>query len=735
MPFQPQAHQELTVDGVLLRYAEHPNARGIPYAQEGNSAVVYRLETHEDRRALKVFHSRFRTLHLVSPPDQIASLASLPGLQVCQRTILTPSRHAELLRSFPDLIYAILMPWVEGPTWQTVLLSRNDPSWSPFTPGQSLSIAHALARVLLSMEERGIAHCDLSASNLIFTPDLSQATAALVDVEGIYAPRLSRPELPPAGSPGYAHQTASQGVWSVKADRFAGAVLLAEILGWSSNQVRRAAWGESYFQAEELQRDNERYQTLIANLRATWGDAVAGLLARAWQSKTLAECPTLGEWLVALPDKAPPFTIEVGETERNPSRAAGVEISPLILQAEQAATEGRLDAALALYRHVTRIAPPKLAADLRNRIRTLDGQQRAVPGWTWLLGRVVAFAFVMGLTGFGLGWWPPTAEPTLTPTPTSTAALAVAPTASPTAIATSTATQAAPPTATLTPTPTATPTPIFALGDNWMRPGDRMEMVYVPAGGFEMGSSDGGSDEPPVHRILLDSFWIDRTEVTNAQYRRCAKAGVCDAPTACDWGGSTYEDAERMDYPAFCVDWYSAQAYCEWAGGRLPTEAEWEYAARGPAANIYPWGNAFHGQLLDFCDATCEYNHRNPAFDDGYARAAPVASYPDGASWCGALDMAGNVWEWVSDWYGYGYYRVSATQNPTGPSSGNSRVLRGGSWYDNERNVRSANRFFYNPLYRYYRVGFRCVAAGPEGSTGPGSSVDAPPPALDRVTE
>jgi len=191
MPFQPQAHQELTIDGVPFRFAEHPNAPGIPYAQQGNSAVVYLLEAQEDQRALKVFHPRFRTLHLVSPPDQIASLASLPGLQVCQRTILTPStpsRHAELLRSFPYLIYAVLMPWVEGPTWQTILLSRNDPSWSPFAPEQSLSIARALARVLLSMEERSIAHCDLSASNLILSPDFSQATAALVDVEGIYAP-------------------------------------------------------------------------------------------------------------------------------------------------------------------------------------------------------------------------------------------------------------------------------------------------------------------------------------------------------------------------------------------------------------------------------------------------------------------------------------------------------------------------------------------------------------------
>jgi hypothetical protein len=360
------------------------------------------------------------------------------------------------------------MPWVEGPTWQTILLSRNDPPWSPFAPEQSLSIARALARVLLSMEERSIAHCDLSASNLILSPDFSQATAALVDVEGIYAPRLTRPELPPAGSPGYAHKTSSQGLWNAKADRFAGAVLLAEILGWSSDKVRQAAWGESYFQAEETQRDNERYQILITSLRMDWGDAIANLLTRAWHADTVAECPTLGEWLVALPDEAVAPTVEVSKRAPKPDRTADLEISQLILQAVQATSDGELDTALALYHRAARIAPTKLATDLANRIRSLEEQRREVAGWAcphcgeqvapeleicpqcglgrWepvgpptlrgtsakgrrsiailarILGGTIVLASLVGLTGLRFGWWPLAIWQTPTPTATQTAA-------------------------------------------------------------------------------------------------------------------------------------------------------------------------------------------------------------------------------------------------------------------------------------------------------------------------
>ena len=267
----------------------------------------------------------------------------------------------------------------------------------------------------------------------------------------------------------------------------------------------------------------------------------------------------------------------------------------------------------------------------------------------------------------------------------------------------------------LTPTPTQAPTeeptaegpPASAsLGDIWTRPTDGMVMVYAPAGEFEMGSTKGDDDEQPVHTVALDGFWIDRTEVTHAQYERCVAAGAC---TPRRFSGFDPLDAHD-DHPAIYVTWYQAEAYCRWAGGRLPTEAEWEYAARGPESRAFPWGDEFDGTRLNYCDANCERDWADQTADDGYAETAPVGSFPAGASWCGALDMAGNVWEWVADWYADDYYARSPSRNPTGPPSGRSRVLRGGSWGFDPFYVRSANRDdFLVPSNTYGHVGFRCA--------------------------
>jgi hypothetical protein len=363
MPFEPYVNQELVIDAGAYRIVEHPAAPGMPFGQEGRQAIVYQLSAQDDLRALKVFRPRFRAPSLVSLADQIAPLASLPGLQVCQRVVLTPSRHAALLREFPDLIYAVLMPWVEGPVWQEILLERRT-----LTAEQSLRIARALARVLLTMEERGVAHCDLSAPNLILSPDLDRPTVALVDVEGIYAPGLPRPGILPAGSPGYAHKTAPRGLWNTEADRFAGAVLLAEILGRSIPEVRQAAWGENYFSAQEMQLDNERYQVLVTGLRRHWGDTAADLFARAWHSDTLMDCPTLGEWLVGLPERAPALAVRADQSGLATAQA---QVIRLVMQAEQAAGRGETDTALDLYRQAAGMAPPELADEITARIQTL----------------------------------------------------------------------------------------------------------------------------------------------------------------------------------------------------------------------------------------------------------------------------------------------------------------------------------------------------------------------------
>jgi formylglycine-generating enzyme required for sulfatase activity len=269
-------------------------------------------------------------------------------------------------------------------------------------------------------------------------------------------------------------------------------------------------------------------------------------------------------------------------------------------------------------------------------------------------------------------------------------------------------------TATLTPTPKVTPsyTPVPQLGSTRLSAKDGMLMVYVPAGDFIMGSNNNYPDEKPEHKVYLAPFWIDRTEVTNAMYSLCVAAIVCKPPSRTDYYS---RDASSPEYPVVFVSWSDAKTYCEWTGARLPTEAEWEKVARGEKGLIYPWGNQFECQRGNFDDETDEDANvvTGGPNCDRYKYIAPVGSFPNGKSVYGALDMAGNVWEWVSDWYGDSYYYKyikTPIANPTGPDLGNRRVVKGGAWL-NDRDVlfRGSNRYNYAPELVDDNVGFRCV--------------------------
>jgi serine/threonine-protein kinase len=205
-------------------------------------------------------------------------------------------------------------------------------------------------------------------------------------------------------------------------------------------------------------------------------------------------------------------------------------------------------------------------------------------------------------------------------------------------------------------------------------------------------------DEEPTHTVYLSTFWIDKTEVSNALYAKCVKADKCNLPSlsSSTTHESYYSNSNFDDYPVIYVSWYDANAYCEWAGRRLPTEAEWEKAARGTDGRIYPWGNRDPSDNL-------------LSFSGNSNDTTQVGTYPLGASRYGALDMAGNVWEWVNDWYSGNYYRSSVYSDPLGPSSGQDRVLRGGSWYTSEVFVRSTSRIRDEPNGSDYDVGFRCA--------------------------
>jgi formylglycine-generating enzyme required for sulfatase activity len=253
----------------------------------------------------------------------------------------------------------------------------------------------------------------------------------------------------------------------------------------------------------------------------------------------------------------------------------------------------------------------------------------------------------------------------------------------------------------------------------WTRSIDQAEMIHVPDGEFLMGSKDAdpkvAADEKPAHTVYLDAFWIDRTEVTNAQYVQFLNAlgeyrGACGGHDCLETKredkdshilrqeGQYVVESGFEDHPVTEVTWYGAQAYCEWAGVRLPTEAEWEKAARGVDGRLYPWGND-----APDCDKA--------QYAGCGGKTVSVGSKPAGASPYGVLDMAGNVWEWVADWYDEAYYAGSPARNPQGADSGIRKVFRGGSWGYLPKFRRTTDRARNRPAYAGFNVGFRCGAS------------------------
>ena len=261
------------------------------------------------------------------------------------------------------------------------------------------------------------------------------------------------------------------------------------------------------------------------------------------------------------------------------------------------------------------------------------------------------------------------------------------------------------PTATRTPIPTHTftafPYPTEITDANGV------EMVLVPAGEFIMGDNNGQQNEKPAHRVYLDAFYIDTYEVTNKRYQDCVSAGMCQPPinTFSETRSSYFGNPTYDDYPVIYVSWNMSRTYCEWRGADLPTEAQWEKAARGTAGRKYPWGEEWPDcrrvNFLDFSTGVC------------VGDTSAVGSYESGKSPYGVYDMAGNVLEWIADWYSETYYQNSPGANPTGPDSGQFRMSRGGAWYGQVDHLYAYGRHVsLNPYPSgYHDAGFRCARA------------------------
>jgi len=346
--------------------------------------------------------------------------------------------------------------------------------------------------------------------------------------------------------------------------------------------------------------------------------------------------------------------------------------------------------------------------------KSLGGFRRTleeIPRWIWglaafalLLGSISAWMYLSGSIR-SLSPAVPTIRTDLVLPPALTDTLAPQPMEEESSTeelskgsSTSTVTEELP---TVTPFPTKLPSTALDIGSTQISPVDGMVLVYVPEGEFVMGgvSDDryAEDDEHPSHTVYLKGYWIDQTEVTNAQYAQCVDERKCAKPySLTSFSRSEYFfDEDFANFPVIYVSWYDASAYCEWAGRRLPTEAEWEKAARGDDARIYPWGSDITCNLANFAGCSGD--------------TVEVGSYKSGVSPYGLFDMSGNVWEWVADYYYIKYYDESPLDYPHGPESGAYRVIRGGSWNDDVNSLRTSSRFFYYPDNARVSIGFRCV--------------------------
>ena len=296
MPFYPKPGDPINIDGIPFNFSPNPYAPRMVFGVAGQKATVYRIETKKTGAVLglKVFEPIFRSQRTADNAEKLLKYAELPGLQVCERTVLTNENHPNLIEDFPDLNFSVVMPWMQGSDWRFIVSEMKSLSHE-----QCENLAKRTATVMKNMEEEGIAHCDISGGNVkvdFTSNDPTNTDIYLVDVEDIFAPDFPRPEEPSYSTPGYNHKEFEDGVWNPMADRFSTAVLIGEILGWSDDMIAKNPDDPSYFGKNEMQTDCERYQNLKLSLKKNWKKEVEEAFSQAWFSNKLSDCPTITDW-------------------------------------------------------------------------------------------------------------------------------------------------------------------------------------------------------------------------------------------------------------------------------------------------------------------------------------------------------------------------------------------------------------------------------------------------------
>jgi eukaryotic-like serine/threonine-protein kinase len=563
----------------------------------------------------------------------------------------------------------IAMRYVDGLSLDKVLAQRGPLPWA-----EALKITEEIASALDFAHARGLIHRDVKPQNII----ISQSEGAVLTdfglVKAIQSTALTTATGAMLGTPSYIPPEIWLGQAATPAsDQYALACVIAEMLT-----------GQPLFVGKSAPAIMTLHVLNGPEFPAAWPDGVPPNFTAILQRSLIREPASRYASVIALAQAMRPST--------EPPAPAAVPGGDVARAGDGA----------------------------------LSKPQSKTP-WGLILATVAVLGVLIIMAGLIFRPVPPS-------TPTQAPAIA-APVASPTMVVASATPPPTPEPPTNTPHPTAVPT--LGIGSTRIAT-DGMTLLYVPASEFTMGSNDGEADEKPPHLVYLDAFWIDQTEVTNAMFKKFIDATHYQTDAEKQGNGYVFDTAKKTwsdtqganwqhprgpsnnltgldNHPAVQVSWNDATTYCIWAGGDLPTEAQWEKAARGPSTGsgdqrTYPWGDAkVAGNLLNSADHNLDVDWADKSIDDGYQFTAPVGHYPDGVSPYGALDMAGNVWEWMRDWYDDKYYASSPARNPENTTKSDAHVLRGGSWNNEAANVRASNRLRSLPVNRDEVFGFRCA--------------------------
>lgn len=568
----------------------------------------------------------------------------------------------------------------------------------PLTLPESVKIMQQVGAALDKAHAQGIVHRDIKPGNILFDND---GDAFIADF-GIVKLTQDSAQLTGSvliGTPAYMSPEQARGERDVdgRTDIYALGVVLFEMLSGALPYAADTPMGMAMRHIIDP----------IPDIRIHNPDLPYAL--EAIISRALAKAP------------AERFQTATEMARALASVAAGLDYTPLPPVDDQSRTE-----------MVSAVGIPTPPPDPGSAPSLAENPRKLKWGWT-------IYAFV-GVILIAVAWTlfngtpppqPTTAEETevsaLILAPTDTAS----PTKTPTLLPTRTPTPTVTPTPTITPTPTKTSTPTETPFPAQLTDAHGVTLQLIPAGSFEMGGlnfealfhcvaiDEEWNEEPcgedwyleePIHTVTLDAFYMDTYEVTIGQFKQCMADGGCEKPEIPDYFDE-FDRPEFETHPMVFIKWAEAKNFCEWREARLPTEAEWEKAARGPENWKFTWGDAWgtpaDGAFANFCDSQCAEPHHNLDYNDGYAQTAPVGSYPPNPY--GLYDMLGNVWEWVSDFWDARYYEVSPEVNPLGPDAGFYRVVRGGSWVNISSNIRNTNRYYRNPDYFYWGTGFRCA--------------------------